>query len=355
MGIEEVRSQIAGHGVIAVLGKQAAGPVVALRADMDALPIREETGVPFASQIEGVMHACGHDAHTAMLLGAAKKLKQMEAQLAGRVILVFQPAEENSPVGGARPLLDAGGLDDPRPDAIFGLHVWPGLQVGQIGVMPGFFMGASDRFHIRIRGKGGHAGMPHETVDAGIVAVQIAQVLQTIVSRNIAPLDAGVVTIGKIQAGTRYNVIPEEAVLEGTVRSFRPEVRRTIKERFYRIVQDVARGMEAEAEINYQDGYPVLMNDPLMVEVVREAATDLLGDTALPEVSPALVAEDFAVYLERFAGAFFWLGCGFEDPAKNYPLHHPRFLVDERALPIGSALLADCAVRFLRLKGVNRQ
>lgn len=348
LSIHEIRHNMAGYGVLAVIGQKTDGPTVALRADMDALPIFEQSGVSFASQNEGVMHACGHDAHTAMLLGAAKILKSMEQELPGQVLLVFQPAEENSPVGGAKPLIEAGAFLDPKPDAIFGLHVWPSLPAGQVGVREGNFMGASDRFRIRIIGKGGHASMPHETIDAAIVAVQVAQVLQTIVSRNVNPLDAGVLTLGKIQAGTGHNVIASEALLEGTVRTFVPKTREMIRERFYSIVQSVVASMGATVEIDYQLGYPVLSNTPEMVEIVRGASTALLGERALPQVEPAMVAEDFAVYLQHFPGAFFWLGCGFEDTSLNAPLHHPKFMLDEGMLTTGSEMLAETAVRFLR-------
>lgn len=348
LSIHDIRPNMAGYGVLAVIGQKKDGPTVALRADMDALPILEQSGVSFASENEGVMHACGHDAHTAMLLGAAKILKSMEAELPGQVVLVFQPAEENSPVGGAKPLIEAGAFLDPKPDAIFGLHVWPALPAGQIGVREGNFMGASDRFRIRIIGKGGHASMPHETVDAAIVAVQVAQVLQTIVSRNINPLDTAVVTLGKIHAGTGHNVIASEALIEGTVRTFVPKTRDMIKERIHSIVQSVVEGMGATVEIEYQFGYPVLYNTPEMVEIVREASTALLGERALPQVEPAMVAEDFAVYLQNFPGAFFWLGCGFEDTTLNAPLHHPKFMLDENILTTGSEMLVETALRFFR-------
>ena len=347
LSIHEIRHNMAGYGVLAIIGQKKDGPTVALRADTDALPIFEQSGVSFASQNEGVMHACGHDAHTAMLLGAAKILKSMEQELPGRVLLVFQPAEENSPVGGAKPLIEAGAFLDPKPDAIFGLHVWPQLPAGQVGVREGNFMGASDRFRVRIIGKGGHASMPHETIDAAIVAVQVAQVLQTIVSRNVNPLDAGVLTLGKIQAGTGHNVIASEALLEGTVRTFVPKTREMIKERFYSIVQSVVESMGATVEIDYQLGYPVLSNTAEMVEIVREASTAMLGERALPQVEPAMVAEDFAVYLQHFPGAFFWLGCGFEDTSLNAPLHHPKFMLDEGMLTTGSEMLAETALRFL--------
>lgn len=227
----------------------------------------------------------------------------------------------------------------------------PGLPVGQLGIKAGYLMGASDRFTIRIQGKGGHASMPHETIDAVMVAVQIAQALQTIVSRNINPLDAGVVTIGKIAAGNRYNVIADEAILEGTVRSFRPEVRNLLAQRFAEIVDHIAQSMGAQAEIDYQRGYPVLQNDPAAVEVVRAAASQVMGENSLPEIEAALVAEDFAVYLEHFPGTFCWLGCGFADTSKNYPLHHPKFLVDESVLPLGAQMLAKTALQFIQEKG----
>jgi amidohydrolase len=352
MGISDIRKNIAGHGVVAVIG-EGAGPTVALRADMDALPIQEKTGLAFSSACDGVMHACGHDAHTAMLLGAAKLLKQQESQIAGKVVLIFQPAEENAPVGGARPMIEAGALENPKPDAVFGLHVWPSLPVGKVGVKPGYLMGASDRFQIRIQGKGGHASMPHETVDAALVAVQVAQALQTVVSRNLNPMDAGVITIGKIEAGTRYNVIADEAVLEGTVRSFRPEARDLLEKRFREIVEHVAQSMGAQVEMTYRRGYPVLQNSQEAVEIVRKTAVEVLGGEALPPIEAALTAEDFAVYLEHFPGAFFWLGCGFDDAGKNYPLHHPQFHLNEQVLPLGAEMLAGVALQFLSQKGMN--
>lgn len=350
IGVNRIRSGIAGHGLIARLGENTEGPVVALRGDLDALPIREETGVPFASCHDGIMHACGHDAHTSMLLGAAKILKEMEERIPGTVLLIFQPAEEDSPVGGARPILESGALSDPKPDAVFGLHVWPQLPVGQVGVKPGFQMGASDRFEIRIQGQGGHASMPHQTIDATLTAVQVAQVLQTIVSRNVNPLDTAVLSISSIQAGANHNVIPDQATMVGTVRTVRPEVRDLMEKRIRSIAADVANSMGAQAQVDYLRGYPVLNNDPAMVQLVRETVKKRFSGEALPDIEPALTAEDFAVYLEEFPGAFFWLGCGFPEAEKNFPLHHPQFLVDERALPIGSELLAGVALQFLSRK-----
>lgn len=350
IGVKEIQSGIAGHGIVARLGKNMDGPVVALRADMDALPIREETGISFTSRYDGVMHACGHDAHTAMLLGAAKILKEMEDHIQGCILFIFQPAEENSPIGGARPMMEAGALDDPQPDAVFGLHVWPQLPVGQIGIKPGFQMGASDRFEIRVQGQGGHASMPHETIDATMTAVQISQVLQTIVTRNVNPLETAVLSISSIQAGTTHNVIPDQASLMGTVRTVQPEIRELMEKRIRQVAKHVAYSMGAQVQVDYHRGYPVLNNDPVMVEVLRKTVREQWSEQALPEIQPALTAEDFAAYLEKFPGAFFWLGCGFTDPEKNFPLHHPRFLVDERVLPLGAELLSALALRYLAEK-----
>ncbi len=351
MKISDIRSGIAGHGIIAVIGKKKEGQLtVALRADMDALPIQEQTNLPFASVNEGVMHACGHDSHIAMLLGAARLLKSVEGELNGQVVLIFQPAEENAPVGGSRPMIEAGALDSPKPDAVFGLHVWPTLPVGQVGVRSGFLMGASDRFKLTIKGKGGHASMPHETVDSIIVAMQVIQALQTIVSRNVNPMDAGVITIGKLEAGTRYNVIADEAVLEGTVRLQRPEVRSLLKQRVEQVAELVAKSLGARAQLEYSEGYPVLVNSEEETEMVRLATSRWLGKDALATIEPALTAEDFAVYLQKFPGSFCWLGCGFPDESKNFPLHHPQFQVDERVLPIGAQLLAEIALTYIQEK-----
>ncbi|QKG83329.1 amidohydrolase [Kroppenstedtia pulmonis] len=350
IGVKDIQSGIAGHGIVARLGENMDGPVVALRADMDALPIQEETGISFASRHDGVMHACGHDAHTAMLLGAAKILKEMEDRIQGCILFIFQPAEENSPIGGAQPMMEAGALDDPQPDAVFGLHVWPQLPVGQIGIKPGFQMGASDRFEIRVQGQGGHASMPHETIDATMTAVQISQVLQTIVSRNVNPLETAVLSISSIQAGTTHNVIPDQASLMGTVRTVQPEIRELMEKRIRQVAKHVAHSMGAQVHVDYHRGYPVLNNDLAMVEVVRKTVREQWSEQALPEIRPALTAEDFAAYLEKFPGAFFWLGCGFTDPEHNFPLHHPRFLVDERILPLGAELLSTLALRYLAEK-----
>ncbi|MFC4077567.1 M20 metallopeptidase family protein [Salinithrix halophila] len=350
LGMREIRTGIAGHGLIALLGPKSEGPVVALRADMDALPVEEQTDVSFTSQHPGVMHACGHDAHMAILLGATRILKEMEDCLPGRVLLLFQPAEENSPTGGAQPMIEEGALTDPRPDAIFGLHVWPDLPVGQIGVKPDFQMGASDRFEIHIHGQGGHASMPHRTIDASLIAVQVAQCLQTVVSRNVNPLETAVLSITSIQAGENHNVIPGYARLTGSVRTLKSEIRNLMENRLREVAIDVTRAMGAEAKVHYERGYQVLHNDPAMVETVKTTARDLLGDTSLPLIEPALAAEDFSAYLKEVPGAFFWLGCGFSEESKNFSLHHPRFLVDERALPLGAEMMAGTAIRFLREK-----
>ncbi|WP_377888854.1 M20 family metallopeptidase [Alkalihalobacillus sp. R86527] len=339
-------SGIAGNGIKGIVDGGKSGPTVALRADIDALPINEKTSCEFKSTNDGVMHACGHDAHTAMLLGAAKLLVEQREEIRGKVLLVFQPSEEDAPIGGAQPMMDDGLFEDDEPDAIFGQHVWPDLPVGQIGISDREMMGASDRFKVTFHGKGGHASMPHQTADAIMIANTAIMQLQTIVSRNIDPLQSAVLTVGKFDAGYRYNVIADTAEIEGTVRTFDPIVRNQMKERFHEIIESSSSSMGGEAEIEYVEGYPATVNHERWAKRVRETVRRHHGEEAVPSVNPSLGGEDFSRYLKQYPGAFFWLGVMPEN-GKPFPLHDPYFELNEKALSLGVEMLANVAVDAL--------
>ncbi|MDQ3863386.1 MAG: M20 family metallopeptidase [Actinomycetota bacterium] len=334
-------------GVLGVLEGGRPGKTVALRADMDALPIQEENDHSFVSKVDGVMHACGHDAHTAMLLGAGWLLDEVRENLPGRVLLLFQPAEEASPTGGARRMMKEDVFREHRPDVIFAQHVWPELPTGQVGVRRGAMTGASDRFKVTIEGKGGHASKPHQTIDAIVVANQIINSLQTVVSRDVDPLRSAVLTVGKIRGGTRYNAIAQKAMLEGTVRTFGSDTKQRVKERFHSLVGGVAEAMEASAHIKYWDGYPATVNTTEWAERVRKTAQDLLGPDATPEIEPSLGGEDFGRFLLEYPGAYFRLGTASPNAPEEKRLHDPRFDIDETALQPGTELLAQLAVDTL--------
>src|SRR5215204_5102943 len=334
-------------GVLGVVEGGRPGKTVALRADIDALPIQEENDHSFVSKVDGVMHACGHDAHTAMLVGAGWLLDEIREELPGRVLLLFQPAEEASPTGGARRMMKEGVFREHRPHAIFAQHVWPELPAGQVGVRRGAMTGASDRFKVTIEGEGGHASKPHQTIDAIVVANQVINSLQTVVSRDVDPLRSAVLTIGKIRAGTRYNAIAQKATLEGTIRTFGAHTKETVRGRFYSVVGGVAGSMEASANIRYWGGYPATVNTPEWAERVRKPAEELLGPDATPEIEPSLGGEDFGRFLLDYPGAYFRLGTATSEAKEKKRLHDSRFDIDEAALQPGTELLAQLAVDTL--------
>ena len=334
-------------GVLGVIEGGAAGGTVALRADIDALPISEKTDVDFKSKAAGKMHACGHDAHTAMLLGTAFKLKEMEDQLPGRVLLVFQPNEESTPIGGARPMMEDGVFDEFKPDVVFGQHVWPDLPVGQIGIRDKEMMAASDRLIFTIKGEGGHASMPHQGKDAIVIAAEFISSLQSIVSRNVNPLESAVLTIGTISGGYRYNVIADQVELNGTVRTYSSKAKETVKRRIDSLVKGFAEAFETEIDYEYIEGYDATVNTPEWAELIRGRAAETLGAEAVPAVDPSMAGEDFSRFLAEYPGAFYWLGCAREGEEKAKPLHDPEFFFNEDALEIGINTMVDVTVSAL--------
>ncbi len=340
------RYPVAETGVVATLGN-GDGPCVGLRADMDALPIQEEADVPFRSQHEGRMHACGHDCHTAMLLGAARVLKQREAEIRGTVKLLFQPAEEGG-AGGKR-MREEGALDDPHVERIFGLHVWPMLPTGTIGSRTGTFLAATGSLAITVVGKGGHAAMPHLAVDPIATAAKVVCELQTIISREVDPLQGGVVSITMVHGGEAFNVIPPEVQMRGTIRSLTGAGLEFLKQRVREIATHVAAANRCEAQVEFPgNDYPPTVNDAHLWSVAQEIGRELLGDSNVQEVPPVMGGEDFAFYTEQVPGCFVALGIREESQGAVYSVHHPKFKADEDALPIGSALHVAFALRSLR-------
>jgi amidohydrolase len=303
---------------------------LALRADMDALPIQEESGVEFASQTNGAMHACGHDGHTAMLLAVARLLVAQREELRGEIRFLFQHAEEVPP-GGAAELVAAGVLDG--VDAIVGCHLISTLEVGKVAALDGPCTAAADTFSVTIHGQGGHAAFPHETVDPVAVAAEAISNLQHVVSRKMPPMDSTVVSVTRIAGGTADNVIPELVQLGGTVRAYRQELRERARESIARILSGVTQAHGATCEFEYVFGYDPVVNDPRLAKIVREAA----GAERVVDCDPVMAGEDFSAYLRAAPGCFFFVGAGAEDA---FPHHHPRFTIDERALPVGIQTLA---------------
>lgn len=348
----EVTKGVGKTGVVGLLEGRRPGPTLLLRFDMDALPIVEETGADYASTVPGVMHACGHDGHTAIGLTVARILNGRKEELAGTVKFVFQPSEESTGdegLGGAQMMIRDGVLAAPRPDYALGLHLWNEEPLGWLGVAAGPVMAGCEHFKIALTGKGGHGAVPHASVDPMVAASHVITALQTIVARNVAPLETAVVSVTSVHGGSAFNVIPERVMLEGTIRSFDLAVRARVLERFRDIVEGVSAALGCRAEIDMKQVTPPVINDDRVTRGVQEAARHILPESQLDTASfITMGAEDMAFFLERVPGCFFFVGSANREKGLDYGHHHPKFDVDEDAMPRAAALMAGAALELLK-------
>lgn len=342
-GYDALRTGVGETGILATLRGERPGPVTLLRADMDALPVTELNDVEYRSKRDGVMHACGHDGHMAILLAAARHLRARRAEVPGTIVFCFQPGEEGP--AGNRLMIEDGALEDPHVDRCFALHLYSGLDVGRVGVRDGPFFASSDRFTIVLQGKGGHGAMPQTSIDPIVGAAQLVTLLQTIASREIAPKDPVVVTVGSLHAGTTFNVIPDRAELAGTVRAYDAAVREELPARIERIAAGVAAATRMGFEMSYDWGYPPTVNDPAANDVVRTVAREVVGAENLTDPHELVLwAEDMSYMLERRPGAYFLVGVRGEEKGVE-PQHSARYDIDERALEVGFRMMVGIALR----------
>lgn len=342
----EVSENVGITGVVGLLKGAKPGNTILLRADMDCLEINELNDVIYKSQTEGLMHACGHDSHTTWLLGTAMILSELRDHIKGNVKFVFQPAEESE--GGADRMIKAGVLENPKVDFALGAHVWPILESGKIGLKRGSMMAAPDRFSLNILGKGGHGAEPHNTIDPIAIACQVYMSLQTIVSRKINPIDPAVISVTVFNAGTAHNIIPDRVEMMGTVRSLTPEIRAYVPGAMEKLIKGIVESNGAQYEFDYDPYYPPLINHDAGIDLVAEASANIIGaENTVMLPNPTMGGEDFSYFLEKVPGAFFVVGTKNEDKGIIYPLHNPRFNIDEDILQQAAAVMAESALIYL--------
>jgi len=345
MGLQ-VTSGIAETGVIGLLEGKAPGKVILLRFDMDALPVQEETGAEYSSQHAGLMHACGHDGHVAIGLAAARLLANHRKDFVGTVKFVFQPGEEG--LGGAEKMVNEGVLENPRPDMVLAMHLWNDRPVGWVGVSAGPVMAGADTFHVKLQGKGGHGAIPQQTIDPVLTAAHVVTALQSIVSRNVSPLKSAVVSVTSISAGHAFNVIPPTAELLGTIRTFDPEIRQYIKERFEHIVKNTAAAFGCESECEVNRITPAVINDKEITEKVVKSIQEVLPNSIVEKQYQTMGSEDMSFFMEKVPGSYFFVGTANQEKGLNFGHHHPKFDFDEEALPKGVAMISQASLGMLK-------
>lgn len=347
LGFQNIRRGFkgTGSGVVADLKGSKSGPCIALRADIDALPIREENAVPYVSTLDGVMHACGHDAHAAILIGAATILSGMKESIAGTVRVIFQPAEEAGNDSGAPAMIKEGALEG--VDAIAGLHVWSQMPAGTFGIRKGPAMASADIWEVVIQGQGGHGAMPHTAIDPTVALAHIISVLQTVVSREIDPLESAVVSVGKVEAGNAPNVIPDKAVVTGNVRATNRKTRDGMEARMKRVIDGVSAALRCTSTLKYTQIYPVTVNDPAMTVMLGDVAGRMFGADKVIEMPIAMGSEDFSYYGEKIPATFGFLGMGDPQKGSDKPHHSPHFNSNDAVLANGAAMMAGMALEYL--------
>ncbi len=350
LGLTDIKTGVARHGVTALLKGGRPGPVVAVRADMDALPIQETRDVPYKSQTAGVMHACGHDVHTTVELGVAEVLAGMRAEIPGTVKFIFQPAEEGPPAGeegGARLMIKEGALENPRPAAIFGLHTLPALEAGQVGFHYGPAMASSDIFRITVKGKSSHGAQPQNGIDSVVVAAECVTAIQNIRSRRIDPLEPLVISVGSIHGGNRFNIIADEVKMEGTMRTLSEDVRKRAQTLMRETLQNITAAYGATFELTFEENASVTYNEPKLVEESLPSIRRVVGSENALAIKPFMPAEDFAYYQKVIPGFFYFLGVGDRERGLNSPWHTADYDVDEESLVVGVKVMATTLVDYL--------
>ncbi|HEV7374183.1 MAG TPA: amidohydrolase [Pyrinomonadaceae bacterium] len=350
LGLEDVKTGVGKYGVTALLKGAKPGPVVAVRADMDALPIQEVNDVPYKSLTPNVKHACGHDAHTTIELGVAEILSKMRGEIRGTIKFIFQPAEEGAPAGeegGAKLMIKEGAMDNPRPSAIFGLHTLPSIEAGQIAYHSGPAMASSDRFFITIHGKSSHGAQPHTGIDAVVVAAECVTAMQTIHSRRIDPQEPLVITIGQIQGGTRYNIIAAEVKMEGTMRTLSEDVRQRAQALMREMLANITAAYEATFDLKFEEGAAVTFNEPKLVEETLPTIRRVVGDQNVLSIKPFMPAEDFSYFQKVSPGFYYFLGVGNRARGINAPWHTADFDIDEESLVVGAKVMSNVLLDYL--------